>query len=86
MDLRLSGYRALVTGAHRGTGNIIARHLAAEGVAVWLHGFDLEVATIAAAEITGARPVAGDITTDSGAAAVLAEIAAAPPQILITRH
>ena len=38
MDLRLQGKRALVTGSSIGLGEAIARALAAEGVAVAIHG------------------------------------------------
>ncbi|MEM7220448.1 MAG: SDR family oxidoreductase [Pseudomonadota bacterium] len=86
MDLELSNKTALVTGAHRGTGNIIARHLAAEGATVWVHGFDAEQAESAAGDIPGGRPVAGDLTTDAGAAAVLETIADASPEILVNNY
>ena len=86
MDLKLSNKTALVTGAHRGTGLIIATRLAAEGASVWLHGFSAEQAESAAADIPNARPVAGDITTDAGAAEVLAAIAGAPPEILVNNY
>jgi len=41
----------LVTGAHRGTGQIIATQLAAEGAQVWVHGFTTDQAESAAADI-----------------------------------
>ena len=59
MDLQLNEKTALVTGAHRGTGQIIAKQLAAEGAQVWVHGFTTEQAESAAAEIPNARAVAG---------------------------
>jgi len=86
MDLQLSEKTALVTGAHRGTGQIIASALAAEGAQVWVHGFTTEQAETAAATIPGAKAVAGDICTDQGANAVLETIAAAPPQILVNNY
>ena len=86
MDLDLANKTALVTGAHRGTGQIIATHLAAEGATVWVHGFTIEQAESAAKDIPGARPVAGDITTDEGAQQVLDTIAAAPPEILVNNY
>ena len=86
MDLQLSDKTVLVTGAHRGTGNVIARHLAAEGARVWVHGFTAEQAEAAASEIDGAQPVAGDLTTDEGAAAVLHTVASAAPNILVNNY
>ena len=70
MDLGLNGRRALVTGSYRGTGLIIARHLAAEGADVCVHGFDETQARSAVDEIGTGTPVWGDITNDAGAAAV----------------
>ena len=86
MDLKLDTKTALVTGAHRGTGQIIATRLAAEGATVWVHGFTQEQAQDAAQTIPGARPVSGDICTDEGAAQVLEQIADAPPQILVNNY
>jgi 3-oxoacyl-[acyl-carrier protein] reductase len=40
MDLKLAGKRALVTGSSAGLGEAIAKLLAAEGVAVIIHGRD----------------------------------------------
>lgn len=59
---------ALVTGATRGTGKIIAAELARQGLAVLLHGFDADAARQAAAAIDGTTPVAGDILDESAAA------------------
>ena len=71
MDLELSGRTAIVTGAHRGTGEGLAHVLAREGARVWVHGFEEEAAERVAASIRDrggdARAVAGDIRTDSGA-------------------
>ncbi len=86
MDLELTDKTALVTGAHRGTGQIIASHLAAEGARVWVHGFTQEQAETAASAIPGARAVAGDITTDEGAGEVLSTVSAAPPEILVNNY
>src|SRR5215831_6614614 len=73
MDLQLTGRTALVTGAHRGTGQIIAARLAAEGADVLLHGFTLEQAQDACRANESGHPVAGDLTTDAGADALLAQ-------------
>jgi len=71
MDLQLAGKVALVTGSNRGTGEAIARKLAAEGASVAVHGpgpgdADPVVAAIGAAGGTAAA-LAGDIATDAGA-------------------
>jgi len=78
MDLGLGGRRALVSGAHRGTGAGIARVLAAEGAAVAVHGFepgqaDAVVKSIVAAGGT-AVAVHGDILDDAGASGVMASV------------
>lgn len=71
MDLALKGKTALVTGSYRGTGQIIAQTLAAEGVNVLVHGLEAGQAEAAVASIGSGTPVTGDITTDQGADAVL---------------
>ena len=55
MDLRLKGHRAIVTGSGAGTGETIARRLAAEGAMVIMHG-------------RRARAAAEAITADGGQA------------------
>jgi len=89
MNLGLEGRVALVTGAHRGTGAVIARMLAAEGARVAVHGPEAgdaaeTVAQIVEAQFTAAS-VDGDLTTDEGADQVLAATlaAAGQPTILI---
>ena len=62
MDLGLAGKTALVSGSYRGTGLVIARHLAAEGVRVFVHGLAPGQAERAVAEIGSGEPVTGDIT------------------------
>jgi 3-oxoacyl-[acyl-carrier protein] reductase len=87
MDLQLEGRVALVTGSYRGTGNIIAAHLAAEGATVLVHGFTAAQAHQAWAEIGAGTPVCGDITTDAGADALAAACAAiAPVDILVNNY
>ena len=74
MDLRLLGKRALVTGSSIGLGEAIARALAAEGVAVAIHG----------RQPKRTYAVAADIEAHGGRVAVVlgvegeAQIAAAP--------
>jgi 3-oxoacyl-[acyl-carrier protein] reductase len=87
MDLELNGRVALVTGAHRGTGSIIAARLAAEGASVLVHGFTAGQAQSACAELGAGTPVAGDITTDAGADAVAAACRdIAPVDILVNNY
>lgn len=67
MDLELAHKTALVTGAHRGTGQRIAARLLAEGCVVFVHGFDLASAQASCELIGGGTPVGADITNDPGA-------------------
>ncbi|MDZ7826368.1 MAG: SDR family oxidoreductase [Gammaproteobacteria bacterium] len=73
MNLELEGRRALVTGSHRGTGEIIARRLAAEGARVIVHGFEPGQAETVAHTIDGARAVTGNLMDDAGAESVWQE-------------
>ncbi len=88
MDLRLAGKRALVTGSSSGIGEVIAKLLAAEGVAVVVHGRDESRANAVAEAIRAAGGSAeiapGDLTTDAGADAVaVAVLAGGPIDILV---
>jgi 3-oxoacyl-[acyl-carrier protein] reductase len=88
MDLRLSGKRALVTGSSSGIGEAIVRLLAAEGVAVVVHGRDDRRANAVGEAIRaggGTAEVAlGDLTTDAGADAVaIAALSGGPVDILV---
>jgi NAD(P)-dependent dehydrogenase (short-subunit alcohol dehydrogenase family) len=71
MDLQLQGKRALVTGSSIGLGAAIARALAAEGVAVAIHGRqpDRTYAVAADIESRGGKVavVLGDLTVESEA-------------------
>jgi len=71
MDLKLKGKRALVTGSSSGLGEAIVRLLAAEGVAVIVHGRNQQRSAAIAESIqeTGglAEYVTGDLSTDQGA-------------------
>lgn len=87
MDLGIRGKRAIVCAASKGLGRGCAEALAAEGVDLVLNARGAEALEATAAEIRerhGVRvtPVAGDITTGEGRAAVLA--AMADPDILVT--
>jgi NAD(P)-dependent dehydrogenase (short-subunit alcohol dehydrogenase family) len=74
MDLSLNGKTALVTGSSRGTGLIIAAHLAREGATVYVHGLEPGQAQAAVDEIGVGIPVTGDIRTDAGAATLFANL------------
>lgn len=80
MDLGLTGKRALVTGASRGTGSVIARVLAREGATVVVHGNTEADQERIASEIRDAGGIAhavtGDVTTDEGGARIVSEVTA----------
>src|SRR5260370_18509112 len=71
MDLRLQGKRAVVTGSRIGLGEAIARALAAEGVAVAIHGRQPKRTAAGAGDIEahGGRVavVLGDLTVQGEA-------------------
>ncbi len=81
MELQLKGKRALVTGSSSGIGRATAQVLAREGAAVMVHGRDEGRARAVAEGIIvagGEAHVAlGDLSTDAGAAAVIAATEAA---------
>lgn len=78
MDLGIAGRVALVTGSYRGTGSAIAASLAAEGAEVWVHGFEPGQPDAVVERIVSAggvaRPVVGDLLSDGGVAALVAEV------------
>lgn len=78
MDLQLADKTALVSGAHRGTGNVIATTLAEEGTTVALHAFTQEEADAAMAALPDKSlnivPVVGDILTDEGTQQVVDQL------------
>lgn len=79
MDLQLNQKTALVSGAHRGTGNVIATTLAEEGATVALHAFTQEEANAAMEALSDRKlniiPVVGDILSDAGAQQVMDQLA-----------
>ena len=87
MDLQLEGRRALVTGAHRGTGSVIARRLAEEGASVLVHGFEADAASAVADTIADAHPVVGDLLSDAGVESLWQACAAhGPVDILVNNY
>ncbi|SIQ17962.1 3-oxoacyl-[acyl-carrier protein] reductase [Paracoccus thiocyanatus] len=76
MDLGISGKRGLVCAASKGLGRACAEALAEAGVDLVINARGAEVLEAAAQEIAGRHgvsvtPVAADITTEAGRAAVL---------------
>ena len=74
MDLELNSKVALVSGAHRGTGLVIAEMLLHEGASVAIHGFTPEEAESAVKHLVSngmpsdrVTAVWGDLATDEGA-------------------
>lgn len=78
MDLQLNNKTALVTGAHRGTGNVIATTLVEEGATVALHAFTQQESDTAMQALASTPlniiPVIGDILTDEGAQQVMDQL------------
>lgn len=86
MDFGIKGRKAIVCAGSKGLGRACAEALAAEGVDIVLNGRDAETLKAAADAIATAyqvtvTPVAGDISTETGRAALLAACPA--PDILI---
>ncbi|MBB3047637.1 NAD(P)-dependent dehydrogenase (short-subunit alcohol dehydrogenase family) [Litorivivens lipolytica] len=82
MDLGISGKTALVTGSHRGTGEIIASTLKAEGVRVIRHGLKEE-------DLAGeGLSVWGDLATTEGCDRIAAQLhdMGARVQILVNNY
>ncbi len=89
MQIDLSGHTALVTGANRNTGEIIATRLAQAGARVIVHGNEEdESAAQVAAGLNGAAAVTGDIATEDGCRSVLAQLEQAAPglDILVNNY
>ena len=75
MQLNLNGKTAMVTGADRNTGAVIARRLAASGAHVIVQRNAVGDA-VTAEELIGSVSVQGDIATDAGCEAVLSQLRA----------
>ncbi len=94
MDLQLQAKTALVTGANRGTGQIIAQTLVQEGVRVAFHTHEEHSLDLSPKDFDGSSdfiaPVAvwGDLCSDAGAEQVVAQTKAAigVPDILINNY
>ena len=81
----LSGRTALVLGGTRGLGHACAKALAAEGVQILINGRDQTVGEAVAAEIPGARFIAGDVGDDEGRDALISAVPkSAMPDIVVT--
>jgi len=74
MDLKLKGKTALVTGSSRGTGEVIARTLAAEGARVIVHGDEQNASEDAAANIPNSTAVWADLSTELGPQQLLEQL------------
>lgn len=86
MELNLNAHTALVTGSHRGTGQIIAKTLLEEGAVVLVHGLQPGQAEASVAAIGGGIPITGDITTDAGANEVAIHSGGHQVDILINNY
>lgn len=86
MKLGLNNRTALVTGSHRGTGQIIAKQLLEEGATVLVHGLQPGQAEASVEEIGGGIAVSGDITRDDGADALAQLCADHQVDILINNY
>lgn len=74
MDLQLGNRIALVTGSHRGTGEVIATTLAEEGATVIVHGPEPEAAQRLAGQLKRGYAVWGDISTEAGCLQVAEQV------------
>lgn len=93
MELGLDGKRALITGSNRGTGAIIATHLAREGAAVFVHGLTPDSGQEQLAQELSkagrrAHALTGDIRSDAGADQLARELAqhAAGIDVLVNNY
>lgn len=86
MNLQLNGKTALVTGSYRGTGQIIAQQLLAEGAEVLVHGLQAGQAQAAVEALGRGTPVTGDITTESGSAELVDQCLDYDVDILVNNY
>ena len=86
VELGLNKRTALVTGSHRGTGQIIAQQLLQEGASVLVHGLEPGQAEASVQAIGGGTPITGDITTDAGADEAAAQCGGVHIDILINNY
>jgi NADP-dependent 3-hydroxy acid dehydrogenase YdfG len=81
----LAGQSALVTGASKGIGRVVAESLAASGVRVWCMARSKDLVTELAAEI-GGEPLVADVSDDVavwGAADDMMSSLGGPPDIVV---
>ena len=83
MDLALNNKVALVTGSHRGTGQIIAKTLLHEGANVLVHGMTQQQAEDSVSALGAGVPVWGDIVTREGSDELLAQCERFDTSILV---
>lgn len=76
MDLGIQGKTALVTGANRGTGQVIAESLRAEGVTVLIH----------ANSDCDSADIVGDLATEEGCVQVLSQLQDKDVDILVNNY
>ncbi len=86
MNLDLNGKTALVTGSHRGTGQIIAKHLLREGAEVFVHGFAPGEAEASVEHLGAGIPITADLTNDEGAGSLTAECGGRRIDILVNNY
>ena len=86
LDLQLLGRTVLVSGSHRGTGQIIAKTLLEEGAKVLVHGLEDGQAEAAVAELGGGVAVAGDITSDAGMQRLVPQLQDHHIEILVNNY
>ena len=92
MQLELAGRTALVTGAHRGTGQKIAQILVNEGVRVLVHGFDAHATESVCESLNALRAegeavsLVGELSSDEGTELLLSQCAKDSIDILINNY